>query len=353
MTTLTKRGNHSDAGRSGQDRLETRATRVLGIRYPIIQGGLSRIARAELAAAVSNAGGLGQIAMAGVATTPELLRAEIRKARALTSAPFAINFPIGHLKIDALLDVVLEEKVAAVSLTRGDPRPAIARLAGSGVRVLVLVSGPEQAMKAEQAGADVVATVGYEGGGHLGRTDLTTFVGVPLVVDAVSIPVVAGGGVADGRGIAAALALGADGVEVGTRFIAVREAFAHENYKRALLRAADTVIIKRTIGQPGRALVNEWTRGILEAEAKGISREALLGMVSAEANERGVFHGDIEGSLLWAGQAAALLEDIPTAGEVIARMVAETRASADRLVQLAGSHRVGLSASPAAPVKVG
>lgn len=341
MTTQPKRGNDTGAGQSAADRLETRATRALGIRYPIIQGGLSRIARAELAAAVSNAGGLGQIAMAGVATTPELLRTEIRKARALTSAPFAINFPIGHLKIDALLDVVLEEKVAAVSLTRGDPRPAIARLAGSGVRVLVLVSGPEQAKKAEQAGADVVATVGYEGGGHLGRTDLTTFVGVPLVVDAVSIPVVAGGGVADGRGIAAALALGADGVEVGTRFIAVREAFAHENYKKALLRAADTVIIKRTIGQPGRALVNEWSRGIVEAEAKGISREALLGMVSAEANERGVFHGDIEGSLLWAGQAAALLEDIPTAGEVIARMVAETRASAARLSALAGVHSAG------------
>lgn len=353
MTTQTQRGNYFDAQHSGQDRLETRATRVLGIRYPIIQGGLARIARAELAAAVSNAGGLGQIAMAGVATTPELLRAEIHKAKALTSAPFAINFPIGHLKIDALLDVVMEEKVAAVSLTRGNPRPAIARLAGSGIRVLVLVSGPEQAMKAEQAGADVVATVGYEGGGHLGRTDLTTFVGVPLVVDAVSIPVVAGGGIADGRGLAAALALGADGVEVGTRFIAVREAFAHENYKKALLRAAETVIVKRSIGQPGRALVNEWSRGFLEAEAKGTPRDVLLGMVGAEANERGVFHGDIEGSLLWAGQAAALIGDIPTAAEFIARMISEARTSAERVAKLAGSHRAGLSLSPAASVEVG
>lgn len=238
MTMQTKHSERSNVGQTAEDRLETRVTRVFGIRYPIVQGGLSRIARAELAAAVSNAGGLGQIAMAGVATTPELLRTEIYKAKALTSAPFAINFPIGHPKIEALLEVVMEEKVATVSLTRGDPRPAIARLAGSGIRVLVLVSGPEQAKKAEQAGADVVATVGYEGGGHLGRTDLTTFVGVPLVMDAVSIPVVAGGGVADGRGLAAALALGADGVEVGTRFVAVREAFAHENYKSVLLRAA-------------------------------------------------------------------------------------------------------------------
>lgn len=339
MTTQTKHSDRSNVGQTAEDRFETRVTHVFGIRYPIVQGGLSRIARAELAAAVSNAGGLGQIAMAGVATTPELLRTEIHKAKALTSAPFAINFPLGHLKIEALLDVVMEEKVAAVSLTRGDPRPAIARLAGSGIRVLVLVSGPEQAKKAEQAGADVVATVGYEGGGHLGRTDLTTFVGVPLVMDAVSIPVVAGGGVADGRGLAAALALGADGVEVGTRFIAVREAFAHENYKAVLQRAANTVIVKRSLGQPGRALVNEWTRNFLEAEASGTPREVLLEMVGAEANERGVFHGDVEGSLLWAGQAAALIEDIPTAREFIERMVAQARTSAARVATLAGVNR--------------
>ena len=339
MTTQSKRADQAVGVGSGQDRIETRATRVLGIRYPIIQGGLARIARAELAAAVSNAGGLGQIAMAGVATTPDLLRAEIRKAKAITSAPFAINFPLGHLKIDPLLEVVIEEGVAAVSLTRGDPRPAIARLAGSGIRVIVLVSGPEQAKKAEQAGADVVATVGYEGGGHLGLSDLTTFVGVPLVMDAVRIPVVAGGGIADGRGLAAALTLGADGVEVGTRFIAVREAFAHENYKAALLRAADTVIVKRTLRQPGRALANEWARDFLKAEASGTSREELLGMVGAEANERGVFHGDTQGSLLWAGQAAALIEDIPTAQEFVERMVAQARASLERVSAMAGMVR--------------
>lgn len=205
-------------------------------------------------------------------------------------------------------------------------------------------------MKAEQAGADVVATVGYEGGGHLGRTDLTTFVGVPLVMDAVTIPVVAGGGIADGRGLAAALALGADGVEVGTRFIAVREAFAHENYKAALLRTANTVIIKRSLGQPGRALANEWARRFLEAEANGTSREILLEMVGAEANERGVFRGDIEGSLLWAGQAAALIKDIPSAREFIERMVAEARTSAARVATLAGLGRAVLPVSPPAPV---
>ncbi len=318
-----------------QDRFETRITKVFGIRYPIVQGGLARVARAELAAAVSNAGGLGQIAMAGVGTTPELMRAEIRKAKALTSAPFAVNFPIGHLKIDAHLDVVVEEGVSAVSLTRGDPRPAIARLAGTGVRVLVLVSGPEQAKKAEQAGADAIATVGYEGGGHLGRNDLTTFVGVPLVADAIGIPFVAGGGGADGRGLAAALALGADGVEIGTRFIAVQEAYAHERYKAALLGASETVIVKRTIRQPGRALVNQWTHDYLKAEAAGTPHDELLRMVAAEANERGVFHGDVDNSLLWAGQCAALMQDVPTADELIGRMITQARESAERLHSLA------------------
>lgn len=307
------------------DRFDTRVTRLFGIRYPIVQGGLARIARAALAAAVSNAGGLGQIAMAGVGTTPELMRSEIRKTRSLTRAPFGVNFPIGHLSIQALLDVVIEEKVAAVSLTRGDPRPAIAHLAGSGIRVLVLVSGPEQAKKAEQAGADAVATVGYEGGGHLGRNDLTTFVGVPLVADAVAIPVIAGGGLADGRGLAAALALGAEGVEIGTRFIAVEEAHAHENYKRALLRARDTSIVKRGLDQPGRALSNRWTQDYLKAEAEGMPREELLAMVGAKANERGVFFGDVENSLLWAGQAAALIGDIPPAKQLVDRMILEAR----------------------------
>ncbi|MGV3654809.1 MAG: NAD(P)H-dependent flavin oxidoreductase [Noviherbaspirillum sp.] len=317
------------------DRIETRATRALGIRYPIVQGGLARIARAELAAAVSNAGGMGQIAAAGL-EQPDRLRAEIRKAKRLTDAPFGINFPVGHLPIDALLDVALEEGVAAMSFTGGNPKPYIRRLEGTGISILVLVSGPEQAQKAEQAGARVIATVGFEGGGHIGRSDLTTMVAVPLVVRSVGIPVLAGGGIADGHGLAAALALGADGVEVGTRFIAVKEAFAHEHYKSAVVaaNAEDTVVVKRTLGTPGRALANAWTGKILAAEAAGQPREAVLGMVRADSNERGVFDGDMENSLLWVGQAAAMVDDVPGAGEVIERMVTEARSAAGRILEM-------------------
>jgi NAD(P)H-dependent flavin oxidoreductase YrpB (nitropropane dioxygenase family) len=313
-------------------RIDTRASRVLGIAYPIVQGGLARIARAELAAAVSNAGGLGQIAVAGV-SDPDSLRAEIRKAKQLTDAPFGVNFPVGFLAIDDLVDIALEEGVSAMSFTGGNPKPYIRRLENTGIRIIVLVAGPDQARKAEQAGAHVIATVGYEGGGHIGRTDLTTMVGVPLVVRAVGIPVLAGGGIADGYGLAAALALGADGVEVGTRFIAVKETHTHENYKDAVVKAndTDTVVVKRSLGTPGRALANTWTDRILVAEAEGASREMILSMVKADANERGVVDGDMDGSLVWLGQAAALVADVPSAREFIERMVIEARAAAERL----------------------
>jgi len=320
-------------GGSIPGRIETRASQALGIRYPIVQGGLARIARAELAAAVSNAGGMGQIAVAGL-EQPDRLRAEIRKAKRLTDAPFGINFPVGHLPIDALLDIALEEGVAAMSFTGGNPKPYIRRLEGTGISILVLVSGPEQARKAEQAGAHVIATVGFEGGGHIGRSDLTTMVAVPLVVRAVSIPVLAGGGIADGRGLAAALALGADGVEVGTRFIAVKETFAHDNYKSAVVHAnsEDTVVVKRTLGTPGRALANTWTDRILAAEAEGQPREAVLGMVRADANERGALAGDMDNSLVWVGQAAAMVQDVPAAQELIERMVGEARDAAQAVL---------------------
>lgn len=319
------------------ERIETRATHALGIRYPIVQGGLARIARAELAAAVSNAGGMGQIAVAGLAE-PDLLRAEIRKAKRMTQAPFGVNFPIGHLTIDTLLDAAIEEGIAAVSFTGGNPKPYIRRMEGTGIRILVLIAGPEQAQKAEQAGAHVVATVGFEGGGHIGRSDLTTMVAIPLVVRSVAIPVLAGGGIADGKGMAAALALGADGVEVGTRFIAVKEAFAHDNYKAAVVgaNASDTVVVKRSLGTPGRALANTWTEKILSAETQGQPREAILGMVKGDANERGVVDGDMENSLVWVGQAAAIVGDVPGAGEVIERMVCEARDAADRMAAMLG-----------------
>ena len=322
------------------DSIRTRVTDLLGIRYPIVQGGLARVATADLAAAVSNAGGLGQIASAGIGAdrngglcTPEELRAEIRRCKALTDKPFGVNFPIGRSPIEALLDATLEEGVAVIALTAGNPAPHIPRCKAAGAKVLVLIAGPELARKAEAAGADMVATVGYEGGGHLGRGDETTLVMVPRTVAAVKIPVLASGGIASGAGMLAALALGAEGVEMGTRFVATTEARAHANYKNALAGAKpeDTRIIKRTLGMPGRTLDSGHVRDILAAEAAGAPKEQILPMILGAMNARGTDQGELEQAFVWAGQCVGLIQDVVPAGEVIRRMVAEARQGLGRL----------------------
>src|SRR4051812_20966818 len=240
----------------------TRITDLLNIEFPIIQGGLAYLAYSELAAAVSNAGGLGQITAMSLAN-PDLLRDEIRKVKQLTNKPFGVNFAIGQQgrSFSEYLQVAIDENVPVVSMTGGNPTPIFEQLKGTDIKTLVLVAAKRQAIKAEELGADAVMVVGQEGGGHLGRDDIGTFVLIPQVVDAVSIPVIASGGIGDGRGLMAALSLGAEGIEMGTRFIATKECVhAHEVYKRALVEGTecDTVVIKRTIGAPGRAIANKW-----------------------------------------------------------------------------------------------
>ncbi|MBY0329716.1 MAG: nitronate monooxygenase [Acetobacteraceae bacterium] len=312
--------------------IETRVTRLLGIRYPIVQGGLARVAFADLAAAVSNAGGLGQIAVAGL-DGPEGLRAEIRRCRSLTDKPFAVNFPIGRTDIWPLLDAALDEGVRIIALTAGNPAPYLKRCGEVGAKTLVLTAGPELARKAEAGGADMVATVGFEGGGHIGRTDETTMVMVPRTVAAVKIPVLASGGIANGAGLLAALALGAEGVEMGTRFVATREAHAHDAYKAALAAAqpADTVLIKRSLGMPGRVLNSPYAQRILAAEHDGTPREALVAMIRGEMNALGTDGGDLENSYVWAGQCVGLIDAVEPAGHVVRRMAAEAAEGMRRL----------------------
>jgi len=314
--------------------LRTRATDLLGIRHPIVQGGLARVAGAELAAAVSNAGGLGQIATAGLADVAAL-RAEIRRCRDLTPNPFAVNFPIGRGDIWPALEATLEEGVRLIALTAGNPAPYIKRCLEVGAKTIVLTAGPELARKAEAAGADIVATVGYEGGGHIGRSDETTLVMVPRVVAAVKIPVLASGGIATGAGLLAALALGAEGVEMGTRFVATAEARAHPAYKQALAEAApaDTMLIKRTLGMPGRVLRSPHAEAIVAAEAAGGD---VVPMIAGAMNARGTDEGDLACSYVWAGQCVGLIDQVEPAGEIVARMVAEAEAGLARLDAMRG-----------------
>lgn len=309
----------------------TRASTLMGVRYPIVQGGLARVAKAELCAAVSAAGGLGQIATAGL-DGAQGLRAEIAKVRAMTDAPFGVNFPLGRMDITAMLEVALEEAVPVIALTAGNPAPWIKRIDGR-AKVLVLIAGPELAKKAEAAGADLVATVGYEGGGHLGLGDETTMVMVPRVVRAVSIPVLASGGIVDGAGLLAALSLGAEGVEMGTRFVASVEARAHANYKQALVdsKPEDTAIIKRSLRQPGRVIRTAYTEALNAREAAGARPEELVPLIAGDVNEVGVGEGRIQDSYIWAGQCVGLIEEVLPAGEIVARMAREAHAGLARM----------------------
>lgn len=306
--------------------LQTRFTELLQIERPIVQGGLQHLAFGKLAAAVSNAGGLGQITVAAF-PNPAALKEEIALCRSLTDKPFALNFALGHRPMNDMLDAALEAGVRHFSFTAGNPEGMIKQIRDSGVegevRILVLVAGIRAAQKAESLGAHTVIAVGYEGGGHLGRDDIGTLVLVPRIVDAVKIPVLASGGIGDARGLAAALTLGAEGIEMGTRFVATQECIAHQSYKEALVsaRETDTMIIERSIGRTARILKGPTGDEIVALEATNPPIEKLLPYISGEVNKHGAVEGDLEKGFVWAGQVAGLIDDIPTVQELLDRMV--------------------------------
>lgn len=309
--------------------MNTRLTTLLHIERPIIQGGLAYLAYAELAAAVSNAGGLGQITAMSL-STPQELREEIQKVRTLTTKPFGVNFAIGQhgRPYDHMLDVAIEENVPVITMTGGNPKPLLDRLRETTIKTMVLVAAVRQAQKAEELGADAVMAVGQEGGGHIGRDDLGTFVLIPKVVDSVSIPVVASGGIGDGRGLLAALSLGAEGIEMGTRFIATQECVhAHSAYKQLIVEGneLDTVVIKRSLGAPARAINTLVAQTIIEKEAQGTTYEDIKELISGLTNQRLIYDGDTKHGFGWAGQVTGLIHDIPTVQELLDRMEREAR----------------------------
>lgn len=304
--------------------LHTRLCDVLGIQYPIIQGGLAYLATAELCAAVATAGGLGQIT-AATFRDEDALRTELRKTKSLTEKGFAVNFAMGYRSLESYIDIALEEGVRCVTITGGNPEPYMKYIDARvpGVRKIILVAGVRAAQKAESLGADAVIAVGYDGGGHLGRDDLGTMALIPRVVDAVKIPVVASGGIMDARGLVAALALGAEGIEMGTRFVAVQECVAHPAYKELLLKAkeTDTVIMERSIGRPARVLKTGGADRVLAAEAKGATLEELLPLISGKVNAAAAVDGDMETGFVYAGQGVGLIDDIPTVAQLFERLV--------------------------------
>lgn len=304
----------------------TRICDLLGIEYPIIQGGMTWVANAELAAAVSNAGALGIISPnAGMkleGDVVEHLRSQIRKAKSLTDRPFGVNLPVQIPEIRELIDVLMAEGVKVVTTSAGSPALYTGLLKEGGVKVLHVVASVRHALSAERHGVDAVIAEGYEAGGHNGFDELPTMVLVPQVVDAVSIPVVAAGGIADARGLVAALALGAEGVQMGTRFVATYECVAHHNFKDGMIKASDTgtVITGRKLG-PSRVLKGEFASKLLEMESKGATPEELLAFIGIARSRTGELDGDMTQGEAYCGAIVGMVTEIVSAGDVVRGIV--------------------------------
>jgi enoyl-[acyl-carrier protein] reductase II len=309
--------------------VKTRVTGLFGIRYPIIQAGMVWAAGSRLAVAVSEAGGLGMIGAGSM--KPGLLREQIRKAKSATARPFAVNIPLARPDAGDLAGVVIEEQVRIVFTSSGHPLKFTAELKKGGCIVVHVIAAVKHAQKALEAGCDAVVAEGFEAGGHNGVDEITTLALVPQVADAISIPVLAAGGIADGRGLAAALALGADGVQVGTRFAATVESSAHENYKKAVLGAGDggTVFTLKKL-TPVRMIRTPFALKALQAERDGATREELESLLGKGREMMGIFEGNLEEGEFEAGQSSGLVKEILPAGEVVRSMMEEYRAVVQR-----------------------
>ena len=300
--------------------MKTEITELLGIKYPVIQGGMAWVAECHLAAAVSNAGGLGLIAAA--AAPAEWVREQIRKTKELTDKPFGVNIMLLADNVEELIDVVCEEKVPVVTTGAGNPGKYIAKMKEAGIKVVPVVANLALATRVERAGADAVVAEGTEAGGHIGET--TTMALVPQMVDALDIPVIAAGGIADGRGIAAAYMLGAQGVQVGTRFLVANECIVAQGYKDAIIKAKDssTVATGRSTGHPVRIIKNKLARKILSLEKQNAPEEEInqlcTGTLAAAVRD-----GDSDNGNIMSGQIAGLVKKEQPAAEIIEEMFKE------------------------------
>lgn len=303
--------------------MKTEITKLLEIQYPIIQGGMAWVAEFHLATAVSNAGGLGLI---GAANAPaEWVREQIREAKKLTDKPFGVNIMLMSPYADEVAKIVAEEHVKVVTTGAGNPEKYMSMWKEAGIKVIPVVASVALAKRMERCGADAVVAEGCEAGGHIGES--TTMVLVPQVAGAVKIPVIAAGGIADGRGIAAAFMLGARGVQMGTHFVVADECIVHDNYKERILKASDidTRVTGRTTGHPVRALRNETTRKYLEMEKEGASFEELE-QLTLGGLRKAVVDGDVKTGSVMAGQSAGMVKERMSCQKLIEKLVRETDA---------------------------
>jgi len=307
--------------------VKSKITELLNIEYPVIQGGMAWVAEYHLAAAVSNAGGLGLIAAANA--PGEWVRTQIREAKKLTDKPFGVNIMLLSENADEVARIVVEEGIKVVTTGAGNPEKYMSQWKEAGIIVIPVVASVAMAKRMEKYGADAVVAEGTEAGGHIGET--TTMVLIPQIRDAISIPLIAAGGVADGRGMAAAFMLGADGVQIGTHFVVTKESIVHQNYKNSILKAKDidTRVTGRSTGHPVRAIRNNLTREYLQLEERGASFEELE-RLSLGGLRKAVVDGDVNNGSLMAGQSAGLVNNEYTCKEFVEKLVSE----ADKLLKI-------------------
>ncbi|UCH50865.1 MAG: nitronate monooxygenase [Chloroflexota bacterium] len=316
--------------------IKTRITELLGIKYPIIQGGMMWISRAELVAAVSNAGGLG-IITAFTFPTPDELAAEIKKTKELTDKPFGVNVTLlptlRPVDIDGYFNAVIDAGIKIVETAGRSPEQYMERIKAAGIKVIHKCTAVRFARTAQRIGCDAVSIDGFECAGHPGEEDVTSLILIPLTADAVEIPVIASGGFGDGRGLVAALALGAEAVNMGTRFMATKEAPGHPKVKDWLVQASerDTLLLLRSLRNTMRALKNPTSEKVLELEKQGADIHQLESLISGRGGRNLLETGDIENGLLSAGQIVGLVHEIPTVKELIDRIIKEAEVVSSHL----------------------
>ncbi|RME15428.1 MAG: nitronate monooxygenase [Bacteroidetes bacterium] len=310
-----------------------RICELFGIQYPIIQAGMIWCSGWELAAAVSNAGGLGLIGSGSM--YPDILREHIRKCKAATNKPFGVNVPLLYPDIDKHMQIIIEEGVKIVFTSAGNPKTWTQHLKSHGIKVVHVVPGTKYALKAQEAGVDAVVAEGFEAGGHNGREETTTLTLIPAVRKAIHLPLIAAGGIGSGSAMAAAFALGAEGVQVGSRFVASLESSAHPNFKQAVVHAkeGDTILTLKKL-TPVRLIKNKFALTALEYEKRGATEEELQQLLGRARAKKGMFEGDLEEGELEIGQVSALIDDIKPAAEIVKEMMQEFYQTLDRMCEL-------------------
>ena len=310
-----------------------RICQLFGIQYPVIQGGMVWCSGWRLASAVSNAGGLGLIGAGSM--HPEVLREHIRKCQSTTDKPFGVNVPLMYPEIDALMNILVEEGVKIVFTSAGNPKTWTGFLKGHGIKVAHVVSSSKFAVKCEQAGVDAIVAEGFEAGGHNGREETTTLCLIPAVRRATTLPLIAAGGIGTGNAMLATFALGAEGVQIGTRFALTEESSAHENFKQLCLNLneGDTKLLLKKLS-PTRLVKGEFTTAVEEAEARGASAEEMKELLGKGCSKKGIFEGNLQEGELEIGQVASLFREMQTVSEVMKEIMEDFRKGMEK-IQLA------------------